>query len=263
MVEYDWVFNGLRPQWIMTEDKSNYPKIVLHCLAYPDATYTTAKKAIEAFEAMSALKITNELTWSGGSDLQPSIDGEIIPISDGVTNYMGALYRPNYSVKEFRQLPDYEGAIIEFDLSFELQIVNKDIIPDSPTTDVTTPYNMITSGYSYTVVGAGQATQYLGTFTFNWDGKGSVWICSDWLVTNPSTDIITIDDAIVVTNADGATIQRTYGGGVYTPGNPNGIVGPALNITSLLNEGSNQLSIGIKDIYGNRLACGPLFMVQV
>ena len=267
MVEYDWVFNGLRPQWIMSEDRKTYPKVTIHCLAYPDETYATAKKAIEAIEALSALKITNELTWSGGSDLQPSIDGEIIPISDGTKNYMGALYRPTYSVAELRQLPNYddtmpEGTIIEFDLSFELLVENKDIVPDSPVTDIPTINNLITQGYRYTVPGAGVATKFLGTFTFNWNGNGHVYIC-DSPKANPNTDVISIDDAIVVTNGDGTKIDRVYGGGVYTPGNRNGTTGPALDITPLLSTGSNQLTIGIRDIYGSMLGCSPLYMVQV
>ncbi|MCE7698691.1 MAG: hypothetical protein K8E24_007600 [Methanobacterium paludis] len=206
---------------------------------------------------MACNSITNEPNMTGGTVLETSIDGQIIPISDGIDSWLGALYYPQYTPD------DMSETLIKFDLIFELQLVNKEIIPDAPNTPTEDkPYNLITYGYSYKINTTNEATQLLGTFTFNWDGTGKVYIASDWLA-DPSTDVIHIDDAIIVTNADGAKISRTYGGGVYTPGVPNGTTGPDLEITSLLSEGSNEITIGIKDIYGDYLSCGTLFMIQV
>jgi hypothetical protein len=264
MVDFDWTINGRKPRWIIDIDETTFPKITLHCASYLDETYEPIDE-IELFKAMACLKITNEVTNSGGTDLQASIDGSLIPISNGVDNWLGALYYPQYNPN------DTTDNLIKFDLIFELGLVNKEIIPDPETgEDTTRPYNLITNGYSYQVQGQGDATQYLGTFSFNWDGTGHVYICSDWLA-DPETDIILIDDAIVVTNIENdETLDVVYGMGVYTTGgnrfgeyNPSGVVGPALEITSLLVEGSNDLTIGIRDVYGTYLTCGPLFMVQV
>ena len=259
MTEYDWIFNGLRPQWIINQDDTNWPQMTLHCIAYADDNYATPKEAIDAFRAMASLKVTNEITNSGGSDVQTSLDGETIPIFDGETNYMGALYMPQVTSS-----PIVENGDILFDLIFELKMVNKDILPVTPSDTASTPYNLITTGYRYRITTVNVATRFLGTFTFNWDGVGHVYIASDWLA-NISTDKINIDDAITVVNGDGTTLTVRYGGGAFPgePGGNNSTSGPPLDITSLLSEGSNQLSIGIKDIYGTMLGCGPLFMVQV
>jgi hypothetical protein len=251
--DFNWTINGKTPRWIVSIDDNNFPKMTLHCASYPDETYTYPIDEIQAFKAMACLKITNEVTDSGGTDLQTSIDGSTVPISNGVDNWLGALYYPQYSPD------DMSDNLIKFDLIFELGLVNKEIIPDPETgEDTTRPYNLITNGYNYTVTGRGDATQYLGTFTFNWDGTGQVYICSDWLA-EIATDIIMIDDKIIITNADDESIEVTYGHD--DPYSING--GPPIEITSLLVEGDNEITFGIEDLYGIELGCGPLFMVQV
>jgi hypothetical protein len=251
MAMYDWVFNGHRPQFISKQDMKGFPKVSLHCRAYPDEVYDTAEDAIKVFTDMSALKVTNELTESGGTDLQCSIDGSIIPISDGVNNWLGVLHRPEYSVDELAY------GRIDFDLTFELQLVNKEIIPDPLSTpDTTKPYNLITQGYSYDIQTVGSATQLLGTFTFNWDGTGRVYVASDWQA-DPATDLIDIDDQLIVSNGDGDSFERSCNAGNhYAPG-------PDIEVTALLHEGINELTFTIKDIYGAKIGCGPLFMIQV
>ncbi|MBZ2166291.1 hypothetical protein [Methanobacterium spitsbergense] len=252
MDNLDWIFNGLRPYWIQSMDDSSFPQITLHCAAYyEDSRYETPLDEIKAFKEMACLKITNEITESGGSDLQASIDGPIIPISDGIDNWLGALYYPKYGPDEFAM------ELIEFDLIFELQLVNKEVIPDPLTTpDTTKPYNLITQGYTYLINTVGTATQYLGTFTFNWDGIGRVYVASDWQA-DPATDLINIDDQLIVSNADGNSFERSCNAGNhYAPG-------PDIEVTSLLHEGINELTFTIKDIYGGKIGCGYLFLIQV
>ena len=259
--QYCWILNGIYAPHIQSIDKTQFPKITIHCSAQGDGDYPDPEDEIAVFEAMSSLNITTEVTDTGGTDVQTSIDGELIPVSDGVNNWFAGLYRPQYTVDNMARISNF----IAFDLILELQIVNKDIIPDAPTDPTNTkPYNLITNGYKYKIKTFNMATKYLGTFTFNWDGSGYVYICSDWLA-DPATDTINIDDAITVTNGDGTTIDVVYGGGAFPnqPGGNNSTSGPPLNITGLLSEGTNQLTIGIRDIYGVYLGCGPLFMVQV
>ena len=260
MVGYDWILNGLKPFNIISVDDTSFPKVTLHCAAhYTDIRYETPLDEIKAFEAMASLGITTEPTLTGGTDVQTSIDGELIPVTDGDENWFAAVYPLQYTSD------DEAKTLIKFDLILELQIVNVNIIPDAPTDPTSTkPYNLITNGYTYKITTIDVATKYLGTFTFNWNGSGHVYICSDWLA-DPATDTINIDDAITVTNGNGTTIDVRYGGGAFPnqPGGNNSTSGPPLNITGLLSEGTNQLTIGIRDIYGTYLGCGPLFMVQV
>lgn len=251
MTDYDWVFNGIRPQWIISQDDTNWPQMTLHCIAYADDTYPTPKAAIDVFREMGCLKITNKPTQSGGTDVEPSIDGSIIPIYDGDTSYLGALYRPQVTAS-----PNNENGDIYFDLIFELAMVNRTIIPDTPNPpDITKPYNLITTGFSRKINTIGVEEQLLGTFTFFWDGKGHVYVASDWNA-DPTTDRINIDDELIVTNSEGASFSRSCNAGNhYMPG-------PDIEITSFLEQGDNEISFLIKDIYGSMIGCGFLFVIQ-
>ena len=147
MDEFDWIINGLQPFNIESVDDTSFPKITLHCVAHiDDIRYETPLDEIKAFKALASLEVTTEPTTTGGIDVQTSIDGELIPISNGDDNYFAALYYPQYN-------PDaLARTLIEFDLVLELQIVNKDIIPDAPTDPTNQkPYNLITTGYQYKI----------------------------------------------------------------------------------------------------------------
>jgi hypothetical protein len=253
MEYHDWTINGIKPFNIESMDDTAFPKITLHCAAhYTDDRYDTPMDEINAFKAMACNKITNEPTQSGGTDVQTSMDNTIIPISNGTDNWLGALCYPQYTPDNMAE------TLIEFDLILELALVNTSIIPDTPNPpDITKPYNLITNGYSYNIGNSGVASQLLGSFSFNWDGTGHIYVASDWQA-DPETDVINIDDKIIITNEEGTTIEATYGRETPTPGTD----GPDLNITSLLVEGENQITVTIVDVYGTHMGCGPLFMIQ-
>ncbi|MCE7699510.1 MAG: hypothetical protein K8E24_012135 [Methanobacterium paludis] len=252
MADITWVINGVQPFKVMNADVTAFPKITLHCAAhYTDARYDSPIEEIRTYKSMACNTITNEPNMAGGTTLETSIDGQIIPISDGIDSWLGALYYPQYTPD------DMSNTMIKFDLIFELQLVNKEIIPDAPTNPTTDkPYNLITYGYKFNVTTKNEATQLLGTFTFNWDGTGKVYIASDWLA-DPATDRIGVDDDIIITNGDGNSITQHCS----TSAAP--FPAPDVNITSLLSEGSNEITIAIKDVYGTSLSCGTLFMIQV
>ena len=248
---YNWIINGIQPFNIETVDTSSWPKVTLHCAShYTDSRYDTPMDEIRIYEAMSCLSITNTPTQSGGTDVETSMDGTLIPISDGTTTWLGALYPLSYTVD------DMSNTLIKFDLVIELAIVNKTIIPDTPTPpDITKPYNLITQGYKNKISTMGVETDLLGQFTFNWDGTGHVYVASDWQA-DPATDSICIDDELIVTNSEGASFSRSCNAGnVYR-------CGADIEITSFLTEGDNELAFEIHDIYGGAIGCGPLFVIQ-
>ena len=246
-----WIINGLSPRWISSVDLTAFPKVTIHCASYPDNKYPEPIDEINAFKSMACNSITNEPTQSGGTDIETSMDGSIIPISDGISTWLGALHIPTWNEDEMVHI------LIEYDLVLELSLVNKDIVPDTPNPpDITKPYNLITNGYAKKINTIGTETDLLGSFTFYWDGTGRVYVASDWQA-NPETDLISIDDELIVTNKDGISFTRSCNAGNhYAPG-------PDIELTSFLEEGDNQISFKIKDLYGSKIGCGPLFLIQV
>ncbi len=108
----------------------------------------------------------------------------------------------------------------------------------------------------------------MGTFSFNWDGTGEIYICSNCNA-NIDTDVIWTDDEIIVKNV--VTGHEIYQIDAPNPGvagplgtSPEGSANsPDLNITSLLVTGNNNINITISDLYGSLTGCSPLFFVQI
>jgi hypothetical protein len=145
--------------------------------------------------------------------------------------------------------------LIKFDLILQLLRLNTPITPEPPNGTTVKKYNKITDGFGDDVRVIGE-TRYLGTFTFNWDGTGRVLIASA-ADADPTNDLINVDDSLVVRNADGDQITVSYST-VVIP-----IPGPDTDMTSLLYEGDNEITFEILDVYGDKIGCGPLFMIQV
>jgi|GEM_PF-4884485 hypothetical protein len=116
----DWTINGITPRWITGDgvDWTEFPKVTLHCAAYPDDFNADARDEIEAFKTIAADVINNKPLMNGGTDLQVSRDGQIVTITEGNNSWQGALYYPQFIETEFAD------QLIQWDLIFELQLVN-------------------------------------------------------------------------------------------------------------------------------------------
>ena len=111
---------GYTPRWI-TECSvigSSYPKMTLHCAAYPDDLYMYSRDEIEMFKQISCSVINNKPLINGGTDLQISMDGQIVPITNGDSSWNGALYYPQFPED------DMCNTLIKWDMIFELQLTN-------------------------------------------------------------------------------------------------------------------------------------------
>ncbi len=115
---------------------------------------------------------------------------------------------------------------------------------------------LISSGYHIITTNNNQIDN-LGTFQFNWNGAGHVYIASS-CSPNVATDTIMADDELSVSTSKG-TVTHTYsssqGSGV--------IPAPDLLINSILQVGINQVTVQIINIYPNGMGCGPLYITQV
>ncbi len=58
----DWTINGITPRWITGDgvDWTEFPKVTLHCAAYPDDFNADARDEIEAFKTIAADVINNK-----------------------------------------------------------------------------------------------------------------------------------------------------------------------------------------------------------
>lgn len=101
----------------------------------------------------------------------------------------------------------------------------------------------------------------LNPVTFNWSGYGGVYIL-------PSTDaepdvMVGVDDQIVIT-ANGKSLTFTQS---QTDANTNkdlsdfNAIGP-IRIDSILNIGENTINVTITDVYGDKIGCSDLYIVQ-
>ena len=116
----DWTINGITPRWITGDgvDWTEFPKVTLHCAAYPDDFNADARDEIESFKAIAADVINNKPLMNGGTDLQVSRDGQIVTITEGNNSWQGALYYPQFIETEFAD------QLIQWDLIFELQLTH-------------------------------------------------------------------------------------------------------------------------------------------
>ena len=261
---YNWTINGITPRWIESMDDSSYPKITLYCASYIDDNFPDPRTEIEQFKVLAANTINNKLLCNGGTDLQISNDGVIVPITNNGNTWNGALYYP-----QTPSLDDMATNLIKYDLIFELQQTNNPasdvFIPDLrlyPNVDYScwtnNPYAVVTNGFRRFVNprnSIGTDSQVITTINYNWDGTGQVYIASSWLA-DPTTDRIGIDDKLVVTNGLGHSVSRAYNA------NNRYKLGPDLEITSILTEGNNSLTFKVEDLYGGALGTDALFIVQ-
>ena len=116
---YNWTINGITPRWIESMDDSSYPKITLYCASYIDDNFPDPRTEIEQFKVLAANTINNKLLCNGGTDLQISNDGVIVPITNNGNTWNGALYYP-----QTPSLDDMATNLIKYDLIFELQQTN-------------------------------------------------------------------------------------------------------------------------------------------
>ena len=122
-----WTINGIAPRWIRANgmnstegvDWTNFPKIIIHCAAYPDEQYPNPRDEIEMWKTLASETINNTII-DNGTDLQVS-NGQIFTISNDTESWNGALYFPQFFET------DYSNQLIEYDLIVELQLVNTPI----------------------------------------------------------------------------------------------------------------------------------------
>jgi hypothetical protein len=117
---------------------------------------------------------------------------------------------------------------------------------------------LISKGYNHPVSKVGQI-ESIGVFKYRWDGLGRVYVSSS-CCTNVETDLIALDDELIVENMETKHhVRCAYNapsGGRYV------IPGPDLELTPILKEGTNTLSFYIHDIYGAGIGCGSLYISQ-
>ncbi len=121
-------------------------------------------------------------------------------------------------------------------------------------------YKLISEGFDRAV-----ANQYeevnLGTFTFNWDGTGKIYLLPS-IAANPLTDYVWVDDSIYISTTNGTiyaddsdSSKGMSPSGVYYSG--------TVEITSILERGSNEVNFLLKDIAAAKIGCSSLYIVQV
>jgi parallel beta-helix repeat protein len=90
----------------------------------------------------------------------------------------------------------------------------------------------------------------LGTISFVWNGTGSVYISS-----SPSNiSEIWADDKLFIAGNGWLNPSFADPTGVYP--------GPAVDITSILLPGINNIQVQVQDVYGTVIGCSPLWIVQ-
>jgi hypothetical protein len=260
---YDWTINGMTLKHVGSMDITAFPKITLHCITDADDS-SDARDEVALFQKLGCNTINNKVLGNGSTDLQTSPVGQIYPIINNGTTWNGALYYPQYSIDNIARINNK----ILYDLIFELQQTNNPtsdvFIPDLrlyPNVDYScwtnNPYALITNGISQDVVPAGSKnvqTINVNSVHYNWDGTGHVYIASSWLA-DPTTDKISVDDKLIVSNGTNTLTNSYNASNRYK-------LGPDMEITSLLVEGDNFLNVKIHDIYGAKIGCGPLFIIQ-
>ena len=95
----------------------------------------------------------------------------------------------------------------------------------------------------------------LGAFNFNWNGTDRVYLLESCMYDLSNKGYA--DDKISAETIHG-TVDRQYadsGGGISSK--------PPLELTSILVQGENQVTVKIIDVWGNGIGCIPLYMVSI
>lgn len=113
-------------------------------------------------------------------------------------------------------------------------------------------YVKITDGFNRSVAYNYEIIN-LGTFTFNWDGTGKVYLMSS-PTANQDTDTIWVDDRLsMITSLGTVTVDNS--GYVHEI--------PAAEITSILQNGINDIQFELRDVWTDKIGCSSLYIVQV
>ncbi|MCE7697878.1 MAG: hypothetical protein K8E24_003240 [Methanobacterium paludis] len=108
----------------------------------------------------------------------------------------------------------------------------------------------VTDGFSRAVSATGEVVD-LGTFTFNWDGKGTVIL--DAYCPLISVRKFWVDDSITITTAKGSlSFDHMYFDFYGSP-----------DITSILSKGINKINVSVNDVYGAKVGCSRIFIVPI
>jgi hypothetical protein len=121
-----WTFtdkdgNVYIPRWIVSVDDSQFPKITLHCassndLIIYDERFPNPRDEIEMWNKLSCNNINETILSGGGTDVQGSLDGQILTISEGSNTWRGAIY-PISSTPD-----DTADNFIEYDIIIQVAI---------------------------------------------------------------------------------------------------------------------------------------------
>ncbi len=277
----DWSIGGLVPTWIVdvkwgfggassssgTSAGRADSTVTLHCCA-------VTRDEIEAFKALMTPVFTNTNRLNGGTDLQVTPDGQILTIVNGPYTWNGIISSVQFDEDEYATI-DGEAAI-EFDIILELQRGTTTPTASScPPAQVTDNAVLITQGFKNAVTYQGESVNLgttasgatildnfgLGSFLFNWDGTGEIYIssCAD---PDISTDVIWADDELVISTSQGNVTGESVNNGLGGP-YPGAWYYHDLNITSILQAGNNCISLVVNDTGGGMIGCSPLYLVQI
>jgi hypothetical protein len=279
---YDITINNITPRWVISADVNQFPQITLHCAAYPDDDHLQVIDEIETFKAIGCDSITSKPLINGGRDIQVT-RGRIVPITINGVEWKGAISYPKY-VQD-----DMGDQRIKWDIVIELKLLSSTANDPSKTykpdfrlynninydcwTEIVVPSNdpaggeggtgytppvvispLISTGFRRSVSTQGESVE-LGTFIFNWDGGGNVYIASAFSGDVQSATIYT-DDQLNVVNK-----SNSYATAINSD-NPNRVYDPPLNITSILVEGDNELEITLYDVHGVEIGCSALYFLR-
>ena len=112
----------------------------------------------------------------------------------------------------------------------------------------------VTDGFTRSTSYRGEVVN-LGTFQFNWDGKGKVYLLES--CSSGGVNASYADDKLKATTSKGS-VEYTYG--VSSGGVP---PGPPLELTNILDIGLNNITIEVIDVYGYSISCTSLYVVQI
>ena len=110
----EWSINGATPSWIVDAEYDKTRRtLTLKCIA--EHGTRDGREEIAIFEAMKVDTYSNPQLLAGGSKLQVC-NGEIIPISDGVESYQGAVVDVKYEERG-----TLASQLIEYDIVMAIQ----------------------------------------------------------------------------------------------------------------------------------------------
>ncbi len=266
----DWSIGGLVPSWIAnvkwgfggagagsgTSAGRADSTVTLHCA-------TKSRDEIEQFRALMTPVFTNTNLVNGGTDLQVTPDGHILVITNGPYSWNGIISSVQFTEDQYATI-DGEAAI-EFDIILELQRGSSPTaeLGCTPAEIVSNSCVLISRGFSNPVTQKGQIVDLgntangiaivdnfnIGSFLFNWDGSGKIYVASS-CDADITTDKIWADDELVLKTVNGSVTGESIDHGLGGP-YPGAYYYRPLEITSILQAGIivlNVLSMMLEEI---------------